>query len=129
VLSSHVRFEGGRPVGSDAVLFITDQSCCSPAERGLVALTCEPVRGPPASRVKTPNTERRAIRILSVKEVEALADAFDARYRALVLLGAYAGLRFGEVSALRTPHLRLLERRIEISEGASEVNGKLYAPG
>ena len=44
----------------------------------------------------------------------------------MVLLGAYAGLRFGEASALRIPHLRLLERRIEISEGASEVNGKLY---
>jgi hypothetical protein len=24
------------------------------------------------------------------------------------------------------PHLRLLERRIEISEGSAEVNGKLY---
>jgi integrase len=80
----------------------------------------------PASRVKTPNTERRAIRILSVEEVEALADVFDPRYRVLVLLGAYAGLRFGEASALRTPHLHLLERRIEISEGASEVNGRLY---
>jgi integrase len=76
--------------------------------------------------VKTPSTERRAIRILSVEEVEALADAFDPRYRVIVLLGAYAGLRFGEASALRTPHLRLLERRIEIFEGSSEVNGKLY---
>jgi len=76
--------------------------------------------------VKTPSTERRAIRILSVEEVEALADAFDPRYRLLVLLGAYAGLRFGEASALRLPHLRLLERRIEISEGSAEVNGKLY---
>ena len=47
-------------------------------------------------------------------------------YRVLVLLGAYAGLRFGEASALRLPHLRLLERRIEISEGSAEVNGKLY---
>ena len=80
----------------------------------------------PASRVKTPSTQRRAIRILTLEEVEALADAFDPRYRVLVLLGAYAGLRFGEASALRTPHLRLLERRIEISEGSSEVNGKLY---
>ena len=25
----HVLFEGGRPVGSDAVLFLADQSCCS----------------------------------------------------------------------------------------------------
>jgi integrase len=60
----------------------------------------------PASRVKTPSTERRAIRILSVEQVEALADAFDPRYRVMVLLGAYAGLRFGEASALRRPHLR-----------------------
>jgi len=75
----------------------------------------------PAARVKTPSTERRAIRILSVEEVEALADAFEPRYRAMVLLGAYAGLRFGEVSALRVAHLRLLERRIEVAEGISEV--------
>jgi integrase len=80
----------------------------------------------PASRVGTPKTERKAIRILSVEEVERLADAFDIRYRALVLLGAYAGLRFGEASALRVPHLRLLERRVEILEGSSEVNGRLY---
>jgi integrase len=80
----------------------------------------------PAARVRTPKTERRAIRILSVEEVEALADAFDPRYRGLVLLGAYAGLRFGEASALRVPHLHLLERRIEIAEGAAEVNGKVY---
>ena len=80
----------------------------------------------PASRVKTPSTERRAIRILSIEEVEALADAIDRRYSTLVLLGAYAGLRFGEASALRLPHLRLLERRIEIAEGSSEVRGKVY---
>jgi integrase len=80
----------------------------------------------PGARVKTPKTERRAIRILSVEEVEAMADAFDPRYRVLVLLGAYAGLRFGEASALKTAHLRLLERRVEIAEGSSEVNGKLY---
>jgi integrase len=80
----------------------------------------------PASRVKTPSTERRAIRILSVEEVEALADAFDPRYGVMVLLGAYAGLRFGEASALRTPHLRLLERRVEIAEVSSEVRGKVF---
>jgi hypothetical protein len=41
--------------------------------------------------VKTPSTERRAIRILSVEEVEPLADAFDPRYRVLVLLGPTRG--------------------------------------
>jgi hypothetical protein len=44
----------------------------------------------------------------------------------VVLLGADAGRGSGEASALRTPHLRLLERRIEIAEGSPEVNGKLY---
>jgi integrase len=48
-------------------------------------------------------------------------DALDPRYRLLMLLGAYAGLRFGEASALRLPHVRLLERRIVISEGSAEV--------
>jgi integrase len=76
--------------------------------------------------VKTPTSARRPIRILTVEEVEALADAFDPRYRGLVLLGAYGGLRFGEASALRVKHLALLERRVQVEEGSSEVNGKLY---
>jgi integrase len=63
------------------------------------------------------------------EELRLWRDAFDPRYRVLVLLGAYAGLRFGEASALRLPHLRLLERRIEISEGSAEVNGKVVRRG
>ena len=43
-----------------------------------------------------------------------------------MLLGAYGGLRFGEASALRVVHLRLLERRVEIAEGSSEVRGHVY---
>jgi integrase len=80
----------------------------------------------PASRVKKPATERRPIRILEADEVEALVQAFDERYAVMVLLGAYAGLRFGEAAALRVQHLRLLERRIQIFEGFAEVNGRLY---
>ena len=34
-------------------------------------------------------------------EVFALADAIDPRYRALVLLGTFASLRWGELAALR----------------------------
>jgi integrase len=77
----------------------------------------------PATRISLPSPERKPIRILSVEEVERLADSIDDRYRAAVMLGAYAGLRFGEVVALDRSALRLLERRIDVTQGASEVRG------
>lgn len=39
--------------------------------------------------------------ILDVAEVAALADAIDEKYRALVLISAWCGLRWGEVTELR----------------------------
>ncbi|UDM00497.1 tyrosine-type recombinase/integrase [Streptomyces longhuiensis] len=52
--------------------------------------------------------------ILSVSEVYALADAMAPRYRLLVLLAAFTGLRFGELAALRT-------RDIDTANGALMV--------
>jgi integrase len=51
--------------------------------------------------VPLPNLERVERRFLSVDEIHDLADAIDSRYRVMVLLGGYAGLRFGELAALR----------------------------
>ena len=39
--------------------------------------------------------------VLTDPEVYDLADVIDARYRALVLLGVFASLRWGELAALR----------------------------
>jgi integrase len=77
----------------------------------------------PAARARPPRAERSPIRILTPEEVEVLAAAVQPRARCLVLVGAYAGLRFGEATALRRPRLRLLERRVEILEGLVEVGG------
>lgn len=53
-------------------------------------------------RIKGAATEQSPERpVLTMAEVFALADAIDPRYRALVLLAAFASLRWGELVALR----------------------------
>jgi integrase len=46
------------------------------------------------------------MRFLTPAEVATLADAIQPRYRALVLVGAYGGLRIGELAGLRIHDLR-----------------------
>ncbi|HET7517181.1 MAG TPA: hypothetical protein VFN05_05690 [Actinomycetes bacterium] len=53
----------------------------------------------PCRRVPLPKVEREEMRFLTPAEVAALADAIEARYCALVLVGAYGGLRIGELAA------------------------------
>jgi integrase len=58
------------------------------------------VRNPCA--VKGAATERAAeMRVATVTQVAALAQAIHPRFRALVLVAAYAGLRWGELVGLR----------------------------
>ncbi len=45
--------------------------------------------------------------VLTITEVYALADAIDPRYRALVLLGTFASLRWAELAALRPSDIDL----------------------
>jgi len=66
------------------------------------------------------------MRYLAPGEVSRLADAIDPRYRAVVLLGAYGGLRAGELFGLRVPRLDLPGQRLDIVEQVVEVSGKLH---
>ena len=52
----------------------------------------------PCRRVPLPRIERKAMRFLSPAEVWKLADAIASEYRALILLGAFGGLRIGEMA-------------------------------
>jgi integrase len=53
--------------------------------------------------------------ILSAAEVRKLAEVIYPRYRALVLLAAFSGLRFGELAALRRADLDLSSGRASVS--------------
>ena len=61
-------------------------------------------------------------------QVAALAEAIDPRYRALVLVAAYGGLRWGELVGLRVRRVDLLHGRVTVAEQVAEVNGRLI-PG
>src|SRR5580658_9855822 len=80
----------------------------------------------PCSAVRLPRVERTEMRYLAPAEVSRLADAIDPRYRAVVLLGAYGGLRAGELFGLRVPRLDLPAQRLDVVEQVVEVSGNLH---
>jgi integrase len=68
------------------------------------------------------------MRFATVAQVAALADAIGPRYRALVLVAAYGGLRWGELVGLKVKRVDLLHGRVTVAEQVAEVNGRLL-PG
>jgi integrase len=68
------------------------------------------------------------MRFATVAQITALAEAVGARYRALVLVAAYGGLRWGELVGLRVKRVDLLHGRVTVAEQVAEVNGQLL-PG
>lgn len=73
------------------------------------------IRG--AGQRSTP--ERPAV---SVPQVYALADAVDPRWRCMVLLAAFAGLRIGELAALRRSRVDLLHGTVDVAEAVAELS-------
>jgi integrase len=79
----------------------------------------------PAAGIKAPKPAKAKMRILTPAEIQAIADAVPERYRALVLLLGYAGLRIGEATAIKVPNLNLLRGRVEVVEAFSQVGAGL----
>lgn len=78
-------------------------------------------------RVRGAGTAKRArsIEPATLGELEAVLDKIPAPYRALVLIGAWCGLRFGEVSELRRKDLDLKVATIHVDRGVVRVDGKV----
>jgi integrase len=75
--------------------------------------------------IKGAELERAAeMRHWSIPQLNALAEAVPGRYRALVLVAGYGGLRWGELVGLRRHRVDLAEGRIHVVEQAAEVAGK-----
>ncbi len=70
----------------------------------------------PLAGIKPPKVERRDMRFLTADEVATLAEIIDERYRAFVLVGAYCGLRWGELAGLRRHRVDLLHRSLQVVE-------------
>ena len=68
--------------------------------------------------------------VATIVEVYQLADAIEKRYRLMVLLATFCGLRAGELLALRRDRVNLLHRQINVVEratGALQRNPALRA--
>jgi integrase len=76
--------------------------------------------------IKGASVERTAERTpATINEVYALAGAIDDRYRVLILLAAFTGLRWGELIALTRKHIdlesatvRVVEQYVELKDGS-----------
>jgi integrase len=86
------------------------------------SLARNPLRG-----VRPPRVESEPMRFLSHDEVATLATVIDPRYRALVLVAAYSGLRAGELIGLRRKHVDLLHRTITVVEQVQYIGGRMLA--
>lgn len=79
----------------------------------------------PARDVRLPRVENEQPRALTVDEVMEIAEAIDPRYRVLVLVGAFGGLRIGELAGLMVGDFDPLRRHVHVRRTASDVSGRV----
>lgn len=78
-------------------------------------------RGVELPRISTQDQRQ----FLTLAEVEHLAETIDPRYRALVLMAGYTGMRWGEAVALRVENFDFLRRFVTVQRTLTEVSGLL----
>ena len=76
-----------------------------------------------ALNVPLPTERAKQPKYLTRAEVERLAAAMPKRYQALVLVGAYAGLRWGEAAGLTRASIDIGRSRIRVTRTAIEIKG------
>jgi integrase len=81
----------------------------------------------PCRGISLPRVEQEEMRYLNPAEIACLADVIRPQYRALVFVGAYGGLRFGELAGLRRSRVDLDAGTVDVAENITEVQGKLQS--
>ena len=80
----------------------------------------------PCRSIDLPKIGKHPMRILTPGELGRLADKMDERYRALVLVAGYGGLRIGELSALHVGDIDRKRKQVRVERTASWVKGHLH---
>jgi integrase len=81
-------------------------------------------------RIKGGGQEKSPERpVLTIAQVYALAEVIDQRYRALVLLGTFGSLRWGELAALRRKDIDLKAGTVKVEQSLTELPGGGYSFG
>ncbi len=77
----------------------------------------------PATDAELPGIPHREPEVLTLDEVIRLADAIDPRYRTLILVGAFGGLRIGELAGLQVGDFNPADGHLRIRRGVTHVHG------
>lgn len=101
---------------------VLSKALAAAVDAGLLAVT-------PCRNVPLPKVQHQEMRFLSPTELAELAAVIKPRYRALVLVGGYGGLRIGEMAGLRRCRVDVLRSRLDVVEKMVEVRGELLAGG
>ena len=101
---------------------VLSKAMAAAVDAGMLALS-------PCRSVPLPKVEPSEMRFLSPDEIARLAVTIAPRYRALVLVGGYGGLRIGELAGLRRSRVDVLRARLEVAEKIVEVRGELLTGG
>lgn len=89
------------------------------------AVDAEQIVKTPCRGIILPVGDRREMHFITPAQVATLATTIDARYRALVLVGAYGGLWVGEMGALRRRSVQLPSGIVRVEETLAEIAGKV----
>jgi integrase len=79
----------------------------------------------PCRRIPLPKVEQDEKRFLTPAEIARLASTIQPRFRALVLVSAYGGLRIGELAGLRRGRVDTTRATVTVLEIATDVSGRL----
>jgi len=86
------------------------------------------LRDNPANRLEPPKVERKEARYFNVEQAQILVEALESepiKYKTLIILTLYGGLRVGEVLGLEWKDIDFKNRTIEIKRSSQYVDRKI----
>lgn len=89
------------------------------------AVSAKLLRDNPCVAITLPKVEQQDMLFLTQDQVHDLAESILDRYRALIYVLAYTGLRIGEAAALTPDSIDLENGLVKVTQTASEVSGQI----
>lgn len=89
------------------------------------AVTQGLIRANPAASVDLPPEDSHEQRFLTQAEAMTLADNIAPRFKAMVLVAVFGGLRFGELGGLQRKHVNPLNNTVSVKRTLVEVGGEV----
>jgi len=116
----YATLDASRPTLRSHTYALLRTLCRAAIDDGVMSANPCTIRGAGGS----PKPKHRT-RPATVAELDALAAAMPERYRAMVVLAGWCGLRFGEVAELRRVDVDVKRQTVSVRRGVTRVRGEL----